>query len=176
MRVATTVKKEDGSSAVGTPLAANSPALAKLNNGEPYYGDATVFGKAYDAGYEPIGKRDKVRRDDRRSPKDCYGSEKPVCRAHSLPVAFVGVSFQGRKSTQSPHFAIARRSRSTASKSLAASSAMLRDVALSMQLKTIALGTHNLEMAVQRMFLREQVDCLEIRTENTVQSSPTRQK
>ena len=84
MRVATTVKKEDGSSAVGTPLATNSPALAKLNNGEPYYGDATVFGKAYDAGYEPIGKRDKVRRDDRRSPKDCYGSEKPVCRAHSL--------------------------------------------------------------------------------------------
>jgi len=54
MRVATTVKKEDGSSAVGTPLATNSPALAKLNNGEPYYGDATVFGKTYDAGYEPI--------------------------------------------------------------------------------------------------------------------------
>jgi len=54
VRVATTVKKEDGSSAVGTPLATNSPALAKLNNGEPYYGDATVFGKAYDAGYEPI--------------------------------------------------------------------------------------------------------------------------
>ena len=54
VRVATTVKKEDGSSAVGTPLAADSPALAKLNKGEPYYGDATVFGTAYDAGYEPI--------------------------------------------------------------------------------------------------------------------------
>jgi hypothetical protein len=54
VRVATTVKKEDGSSAVGTPLAADSPALAKLNSGEPYYGDATVFGKSYDAGYEPI--------------------------------------------------------------------------------------------------------------------------
>ena len=54
MRVATTVKKEDGSSAIGTPLAADSPALAKLNNGEPYYGDATVFGKTYNAGYEPI--------------------------------------------------------------------------------------------------------------------------
>ena len=54
VRAATTVKKEDGSSAVGTPLAADSPALAKLNNGEPYYGDATVFGKSYDAGYEPI--------------------------------------------------------------------------------------------------------------------------
>jgi hypothetical protein len=51
VRAATTVKKEDGSSAA---LAADSPALVKLNNGEPYYGDATVFGKKYDAGYEPI--------------------------------------------------------------------------------------------------------------------------
>src|SRR5262245_37924054 len=48
------VRVEDGSSAVGTPLAADSPALAKLNTGEPYYGDATIFGKTYDAGYEPI--------------------------------------------------------------------------------------------------------------------------
>ena len=48
------VKKEDGTSAAGTALAANSPALAKLNKGEAYYGDATVFGKTYDAGYVPI--------------------------------------------------------------------------------------------------------------------------
>jgi hypothetical protein len=54
VRVATTVKKEDGTSAVGTPLDPNSPAIAKLNNGEAYYGDATIFGKKYDAGYEPI--------------------------------------------------------------------------------------------------------------------------
>jgi Cache 3/Cache 2 fusion domain len=54
VRAATTVKKEDGTDAVGTALDAKSPALAKLNSGEPYYGDATVFGKAYDAGYEPI--------------------------------------------------------------------------------------------------------------------------
>ena len=53
-RVATTVKKEDGTNAVGTALDANNPAVAKLNSGEPYYGDATVFGKTYDAGYEPI--------------------------------------------------------------------------------------------------------------------------
>jgi len=53
-RVATTVKKEDGTSAVGTDLDANSPAIAKLNNGEAYDGPATVFGKTYDAGYEPI--------------------------------------------------------------------------------------------------------------------------
>jgi hypothetical protein len=54
VRVATTVKKEDGTSAVGAPLDASSPAIAKLNKGEAYYGDATVFGKTYDAGYEPI--------------------------------------------------------------------------------------------------------------------------
>jgi Cache 3/Cache 2 fusion domain len=53
-RVATTVKKEDGSNAVGTALDANSPAIAKLNSGEAYYGDATVFGRTFDAGYEPI--------------------------------------------------------------------------------------------------------------------------
>jgi hypothetical protein len=54
VRVATTVKKEDGTSAVGTALDAKSPALAKLNNGQAYYGDATIFGETYLAGYEPI--------------------------------------------------------------------------------------------------------------------------
>jgi hypothetical protein len=54
VRVATTVKKEDGTSAVGTALDANSPALAKLKNGKAYHGDATVFGKTYVAGYKPI--------------------------------------------------------------------------------------------------------------------------
>ena len=54
VRVASTVRKEDGTSAVGTALDPKSPAFAKLSAGEPYYGDATVFGKAYDAGYEPI--------------------------------------------------------------------------------------------------------------------------
>lgn len=54
VRVATTVKKEDGKSAVGTALDANSSAIGMLDRGEPYYGDAKVFGKTYDAGYEPI--------------------------------------------------------------------------------------------------------------------------
>ena len=54
VRVAATVKKDDGTSAVGIALDANSPAIAKLNNGEAYYGDATIFGKAYDVGYEPL--------------------------------------------------------------------------------------------------------------------------
>ena len=54
VRVATTVKKEDGTSAVGTALDANSPAIAKLNEGKAYHGDATIFGKTYDTGYKPI--------------------------------------------------------------------------------------------------------------------------
>jgi hypothetical protein len=54
VRVATTLKKEDGTSAVGTTIAGDSPALAKLNNGQAYYGDATIFGKIYDTGYVPI--------------------------------------------------------------------------------------------------------------------------
>jgi hypothetical protein len=35
-------------------LGRRSPAIPKLNKGEVYYGDATVFGKRYDAGYEAI--------------------------------------------------------------------------------------------------------------------------
>jgi methyl-accepting chemotaxis protein len=54
VRVATTLRKEDGTSAVGTTLPADSPALAKLNNGQAYFGDATIFGKIYDTGYVPI--------------------------------------------------------------------------------------------------------------------------
>jgi hypothetical protein len=54
VRVATTVKKEDGTSAVGTALDANSPAIAKLNEGKAYHGDATIFSKTYDTGYKPI--------------------------------------------------------------------------------------------------------------------------
>jgi hypothetical protein len=57
VRAATTVKKDDGTSAVGTALDANSPAIAKLNNGEAYYGGATIFGKTYAPGYEPINHR-----------------------------------------------------------------------------------------------------------------------
>jgi cache 3/cache 2 fusion protein len=53
-RVATTVKRNDGSSAAGTDVDANNPAVAKLNKGEAYYGDATIFGKPYVTGYEAI--------------------------------------------------------------------------------------------------------------------------
>ncbi|MGC2410627.1 MAG: Cache 3/Cache 2 fusion domain-containing protein [Methyloceanibacter sp.] len=54
VRVATTVKKGDGSSAMGTTLDPKSPAVAMSNKGEAYYGDATIFGKPYVTGYEPI--------------------------------------------------------------------------------------------------------------------------
>jgi hypothetical protein len=54
VRVATTLKKEDGTSAVGTTMDPKNPAMAKLNNGEAFYGDAPVLGKTYDTGYEPI--------------------------------------------------------------------------------------------------------------------------
>ena len=39
---------------VGSALDATNPAVAKISNGEAYYGDATIFGKPYVAGYEPI--------------------------------------------------------------------------------------------------------------------------
>jgi Cache 3/Cache 2 fusion domain len=54
VRVATTVKKDDGSSAMGTILNTNSPAVAMINKGQAYYGEATIFGKPYVTGYEPI--------------------------------------------------------------------------------------------------------------------------
>ncbi|HAH66347.1 MAG TPA: hypothetical protein DCL72_12950 [Rhizobiales bacterium] len=54
VRVATTVKKEDGSSAIGTPLDPTGPVIAKINKGETYYGDASILGKPYVTGYEPI--------------------------------------------------------------------------------------------------------------------------
>jgi hypothetical protein len=54
VRVATTLKKDDGSSAVGTTMDPKSPAMAKLNSGAAYYGEGPVLGKTYDTGYEPI--------------------------------------------------------------------------------------------------------------------------
>jgi Cache 3/Cache 2 fusion domain len=54
VRVSTTVKKDDGSSAIGTTLDATGPVIAKINKGEAYYGDAKILGKPYVTGYEPI--------------------------------------------------------------------------------------------------------------------------
>jgi len=54
VRVATNVKKDDGTRAVGTILDPNGPAIAMIKKGEAYYGDATILGKLYDTGYDPI--------------------------------------------------------------------------------------------------------------------------
>ena len=54
VRVATTVKKENGASAVGTTLDVKKAAIPRLNNGEAYYGYATVFGKITTLDMSPL--------------------------------------------------------------------------------------------------------------------------
>jgi hypothetical protein len=54
VRVATNVMKDDGSRATGTILDPNGPAIRMIKKGQPYYGEATILGKQYVAGYDPI--------------------------------------------------------------------------------------------------------------------------
>jgi hypothetical protein len=54
VRVATNVKKDDGSRATGTVLDPNGPVYPMIQKGEAYYGDATILGKPYVTGYDPI--------------------------------------------------------------------------------------------------------------------------
>jgi hypothetical protein len=54
VRVATNVKKDDGSRAIGTVLDPNGPVYPMIQKGEAYYGDATILGKPYVTGYDPI--------------------------------------------------------------------------------------------------------------------------
>jgi hypothetical protein len=54
VRVATNVKKSDGSRAIGTILDPKGPAIAMIQKGEAYYGDATILDKPYITGYDPI--------------------------------------------------------------------------------------------------------------------------
>ena len=54
IRVATNVKKDDGSRAIGTVLDPKGPVIAVIKKGEAYYGDANILGKSYVTGYEPI--------------------------------------------------------------------------------------------------------------------------
>ncbi len=54
VRIATNVKKDDGSRAVGTILDPHGPVYPMIQKGEAYYGDATILGKPYVTGYEPI--------------------------------------------------------------------------------------------------------------------------
>jgi len=54
VRVSTNVKKDDGSRAIGTILDPKGSAIGMIKKGEPYYGDATILGKPYVTGYDPI--------------------------------------------------------------------------------------------------------------------------
>jgi hypothetical protein len=54
VRVATNVKKDDGSRAIGTILDPKGKAIAAIAKGESYFGEADILGKPYFAGYEPI--------------------------------------------------------------------------------------------------------------------------
>ncbi|WP_068874750.1 MULTISPECIES: methyl-accepting chemotaxis protein, partial [unclassified Phenylobacterium] len=57
-RVATNVKKPDGSRAVGTTLAAGPARDAVLGRGEPYRGEADILGTPYFVAYDPIRSAD----------------------------------------------------------------------------------------------------------------------
>src|ERR1700740_1034519 len=54
VRVATNVKKDDGSRAIGTVLDPKGKAFAAITKGESYFGEADILGKSYITGYEPI--------------------------------------------------------------------------------------------------------------------------
>ncbi len=54
VRVATNVKKADGSRAIGTILDPKGKAIASIRKGEAFYGDVDILGKVYTTGYEPI--------------------------------------------------------------------------------------------------------------------------
>jgi hypothetical protein len=54
VRVATTVKQDDGSRAIGTILNPNGPVIGAIKKGGQFYGEATILGSPYMTGYEPI--------------------------------------------------------------------------------------------------------------------------
>lgn len=54
VRVATNVKKDDGTRAVGTILDPKGKAIEAIKKGEAFYGDVDILGKPYTTGYEPI--------------------------------------------------------------------------------------------------------------------------
>lgn len=54
VRVATSLRKEDGNRAIGTVLDRSSPAWQKASRGEIYRGLALLFGKRYITQYQPV--------------------------------------------------------------------------------------------------------------------------
>jgi hypothetical protein len=59
VRVATNVKKDDGSRAVGTILDPKGKAIVSIQKNEPFYGEVDILGKPYIAGYDPIRDQQK---------------------------------------------------------------------------------------------------------------------
>lgn len=60
IRITTSLKKEDGSRAIGTVLDHNHPGYAKLLNGEPYLGKARLFSRDYMTKYIPIKDKNGI--------------------------------------------------------------------------------------------------------------------
>jgi hypothetical protein len=58
VRVKTTLLTQDGKPAVNSKLEHDSPAYKALVQKHSYTGDATVFGKRYDANYAPLTGED----------------------------------------------------------------------------------------------------------------------
>lgn len=58
VRVRTTLRTEDGKSAVNTKLSRETPAYKALIQKRSYSGDVTVFGRKYDANYAPLTSED----------------------------------------------------------------------------------------------------------------------
>jgi hypothetical protein len=54
VRVATNVKKDDGSRAIGTILDPKGKVIEFINMNEAFYGEATILGKPCLTGYEPM--------------------------------------------------------------------------------------------------------------------------
>jgi Cache 3/Cache 2 fusion domain len=54
VRVATNVMKDDGSRAIGTILDPKGKVIEFINKNEAFYGEATILGKPYLTGYEPM--------------------------------------------------------------------------------------------------------------------------
>lgn len=60
VRISTSLKKEDGSRAMGTLLGKNSPAYDSIMKKQKYIGTARLFGQDYITVYAPIIEKDKV--------------------------------------------------------------------------------------------------------------------
>ena len=60
VRISTSLKKEDGSRAMGTLLGKTSPAYAPIMKKQKYIGSAMLFGKNYITVYAPIIENDKI--------------------------------------------------------------------------------------------------------------------